>query len=59
MGRTGQTEQEGLLWKLSSIPPGVTIPLHSHPDTEDLLVISVDYLIDRLSYLRPDAFDFL
>jgi quercetin dioxygenase-like cupin family protein len=35
-----------------TIPPGVFVPLHSHPDTEDFLVIS-----GELEGLKQDSED--
>jgi quercetin dioxygenase-like cupin family protein len=35
-----------------AIPPGVSVPLHSHADTEDFLVISCE-----LERLRQDSKD--
>ena len=45
-----EDEQNDFCVLKGTIPPGVSVPLHSHPDTEDFLVIS-----GSVEGLRHDA----
>jgi len=48
-----EDEQNDFCVLKGTIPPGVSVPLHSHPDTEDFLLIS-----GSVEGLRHDAGDY-